>query len=311
MRVTANAYSNALIEQLNSLSLRQSRLQAEAATGQKLRLPEDDPAGMRRVLDLQTESSAVSQYRNNISRQQDLATAVYGAIKSLKTISDRVGEIAILADGLKSPEELAAYASEVTQLIKQAVEIANTKHNGSFLFAGTANDRAPFVPTTDAAGDVTAVAYSGNSDLAECEISEGLTLTAQVPGVNSSGAGTRGLLVDSSSGADFFSHLISLQHHLATADVDAIAATDRPQLQRDEDNILFQVSRNGAIQARLEASGALLADRSSSLNTQISNAVDADLAQTLVQFNAAQNAYQAALQSGAKIFDLSLMNYLR
>jgi flagellar hook-associated protein 3 FlgL len=311
MRVTANAYSSALIEQLNTLALRQTKLQAEAATGQRLRLPEDDPAAMRRVLDLQSESSAVAQYQKNIDRQKDLATAVYGGVKSLKTISDRAGEIATLADSLKSPGELAAYASEVTQLIKQAVEIGNSQHNGSYLFAGTRSDQPAFAMTTNPAGDVTNVAYQGNSNLAACEISEGLTVTAQVPGANNTGSGSRGLFVDASAGADFFSHLISLQQNLASGNVTAIAANDRPQLQHDEDNLLFHVSQNGAIQARLDASKALLADHGSAVNTQISNEADADLAQTLVQFNATQNAYQAALQSGAKLFNMSLMNYLQ
>jgi len=311
MRVTANSYSNSLIQQLNSLALRQSQLQTQAATGQRLRLPEDDPSAMRRVLDLQSESASVLQFQDNISRQTEIANATYGGIKSLKTISDRAGEIATLADGLKSPEELAAYASEVTQLINQAVGIANSQYNGSFLFAGTRSDQSPFVAATDAAQNVTGVTYRGNTSVAACEISEGLTASARVPGANTSGSGARGLFVDSTSGADFFSHLISLRDHLAAADVSSIAATDRPQLEKDENNLLFHISQNGAIQSRLTASNALLADRGSSLDGQISGEVDADLAQTLVQFSATQNAYQAAMQSGAKLFDLSLLNYLR
>src|SRR5512145_2829612 len=128
MRVTANAYTNSLTEQLNALASRQSRLQTQAATGQRIRLPEDDPAAMRRVLDLEAEAGSVERYQTNITRQKEISTATYGALKSLKTISDRAGEIATLADGLKSPEELAAYASEVAQLVKQAVGVANLQY---------------------------------------------------------------------------------------------------------------------------------------------------------------------------------------
>lgn len=311
MRVTANAYSNALIGQLNNLALRQTRLQSQAATGQRVRLPEDDPAGMRRVLDLQAEAGSIRQYQDNIARQKDLANVSYSALKSLKTISDRAGEIATLADGLKSPQELASYAAEIGQLIKQAVEIGNTQYNGSYVFAGTRSDQAPFVANLDSAENVTSVDYRGNTSVAMSEISEGLTASARVPGANASGSGARGLFLDASAGVDFFGHLISLQQHLANADVGAIADTDRRHLQTDEDNLLYHVSRNGALQARLVASDALLSDRSTGIENQISDVADADLAQTLVQFNATQNAYQAALQSGAKLFDLSLMNYLR
>jgi flagellar hook-associated protein 3 FlgL len=311
MRVTANTYSNSLVQQLNTLALRQNRLQAQAASGQRLSLPEDDPAAVHRVLDLQSQTSAVRQYQDNISRQRQTATATYGALKSLKTISDRAGEIATLADGLKSPEELQAYANEVGQLLHQALGIANSQFDGSYLFAGTRSDSVPFTANYDVAQNIVSVSYQGNSSVAVSEISEGVTLATRVPGANSSGNGPRGLFQDTASGADFFGHLVALQQHLAAGDVSSIASSDRAQLESDENNLLFHVTHNGCVQARLEAADSVLSDRATALNSRVSSEVDADLAQTLVQFNAAQNAYQAALQSGAGLFDLSLLTYLR
>src|SRR5256885_1892354 len=119
MRVTSNTFPDSLVDQLGTLAARQSRLQNQAATGQRIQSPEDDPAAMRRVLDLQGEASRMAQYQQNISRQQDVASASYGVMKSLKKISDRAGEIAILADGTKSPLELQNYATEITELIRQ------------------------------------------------------------------------------------------------------------------------------------------------------------------------------------------------
>jgi flagellin-like hook-associated protein FlgL len=43
----------------------------------------------------------------------------------------------------------------------------------------------------------------------------------------------------------------------------------------------------------------------------ISREGDADMADTIVRLNEVQYAYQAALQSGAKIMNSSLMDYLR
>ena len=47
MRVTANTFPNSLLNQLSSLATRQNRLQNQAATGQRVQFPEDDP-GIRR-----------------------------------------------------------------------------------------------------------------------------------------------------------------------------------------------------------------------------------------------------------------------
>ena len=94
--------------------------------------------------------------------------------------------------------------------------------------------------------------------------------------------------------------------------MNAIAATDRPALTSDEDNLLYQVANNGAVQARLTAEASVAGDRKIALNQSMSNVAGADLTQTLVQLSQTQNAYQAALQSSANILQLQqyLLSYL-
>lgn len=311
MRVTANTFPNSLLNQLTSLSQRQNKLQNQAATGQLVQLPEDDPVTMRRVLDMQTEGKTVGQYQRNISRHQELATASFNSIKALKKISDRAREISISADGLKSPEELKIYAKELTELIKTAVQATNTKNRGDYIFAGTISNQPPFTLTTDAENNVTSVTYQGNVTLAESEIASGITLSAQSVGENNTGTGPRGLISDNRAGADFFNHLISLQNNLNSGNVAAIENTDRANLAGDEDNFLYHIGTNGAIQSRLEATDSIASKRTDNLEALISSDVDADLAQTLVRLNQTQTAYQAALQSAGKILSSSLLDYLR
>jgi flagellar hook-associated protein 3 FlgL len=311
MRITANTFPNSLVSQLNQLGNRQNSLQTQAATGQRIQFPDDDPSATRRVLQLQTEQKSLQQYQNNLARLQEVSNASYGAMKSLKTISDRAGEIATLADGTKSRQELGIYASEVTQLIQQAVQLANTKDQGMYLFGGTKSDQAPFSVSVDADGHVASVTYHGNTDLPESEISTGLTLTAQTVGANSTGSGPRGLLTDTRSGADFLNHLVELQNNLLAGDSTAVANTDRAQLARDEDNFLFHFGTVGAIQSRLDAANSIAKNRSNDIQGLASKETDADLAQTLVRLNQTQTAYKAALQSGATILSQSLLDYLR
>jgi flagellar hook-associated protein 3 FlgL len=310
MRVTSNTLTSELVRQLGALSTQQSQLQTQAATGQRISLPSDDPIASGRVLNLQTEAAAVGQYQKNIQSQQQVAEANYSVTQSLKKISDRAGEIATLADGTKSPAELNAYATEVSQLIRQAVQVANTKNNGSYLLSGTASDKMPYVLTNGANNTVASVTYNGNDSVNQVEIAEGITITAQTVGANTSGSGPAGLITDSSSGADFLNHLISLQNHLLAGDTTSIANTDRAQLGKDENNLITQVATNGAIQSRLETAATMAQTRMSSLQTSVSGETDADLAQTLVKLSQTQTAYQAALQTGASVLRLSLLDYL-
>lgn len=310
MRVTSNTFPNSLIDQLGQLALRQNRLQNQAATGQRIQFPEDDPTSMRRILDLQAEARSLDQYTSSIARLQESATASYNVIKGLKRISDRAGEIATLADGTKSAEQLQIYATEVAQLLQEAVQFANTKHRGDYLLSGSKTTLPPFVTTTNAAGEITGVVYQGDTVENQNEIAEGVTLSTQTLGQNTTGTGARGLLRDSRTGADFFGHLISLYQHLQAGDLNGIANTDRPNLSKDEENLILHFGTNGAIQARLETASALAKSRSFSIEKLVSNEADADLSQTIVRLTETQNAYRAALQSGATILDRSLLDFL-
>ena len=311
MRVTTNSFPDRLISQLGSLATRTARLQNQAATGQRISAPEDDPGAMRRVLEMQNEARSIGQYGSNISRLKEASTASYTAMKSLKKVNDRASEIAILADGLSSPKELAIFGKQVDELLKQAVQAANATHRGDYLFAGTRVDQPPFTVVTDANGSITAVNYTGNTDAITAEISPNVMSEAQPLGANSSGSGERGLLVDSRSGADVFNHLIQLRDHLLAGDTAAITATDVPNLDKDEENFLYHYGHTGAIQSRLDAASSLTDTQSFAVEQQVSGLVDADLAQTMVRLNQVQNAYTAALQTGGSILNTSLLDYLR
>jgi flagellar hook-associated protein 3 FlgL len=200
---------------------------------------------------------------------------------------------------------LQANASETTQLIQQAVQVMNTKDGNQYLFGGTASGQPPFVAATDANGNVTTgVTYQGNTSVTENEIGQNSTITVDVPGENNSGSGPRGLIGDSRYGADLFNHMISLQNHLLAGDTASINATDQPALTKDEDNLIYQVSSNGAVQSRLEVAAAMASTQQTSLNNSLSNVAGADLTETLTQLSQAQNAYQIALQSSSTIMQL-------
>ena len=314
MRVTQNLFADSLVSRLNMLSARQYGLQSQVSSGLRVQAPADDPTAMENVLAYQTGQAAQAQYGSNTSTLQTRANSIYSVLQSLQTISNRVGEISTLAgDPTKSPADLKIYAAEVSQAIQHAAQLVNTRDasTGQYLFGGTNSGQAPFTLTKDANGNITGVTYQGNTSVTQSEIAAGATLSVDAPGENISGSGARGLVTDSRSGADLFNHLISLQNNLLAGNQAAITTSDVPALQKDEDNILYQISNNGAVQTRLNSAATLASDTSSSLDQMISKASNADIVQTMVQLNEAQNAYQAALSSGAKIMQLSLLNFIQ
>ena len=313
MRISSTLFTNDFLYNVNNLEQQQNTLQTQASTGLKISLPEDDPSVMTQVLEQQTASSQSSQYQTNITQLQDSATTSGDAMNSLQTISDQASQIATeAANGTNSASQLATYATQVGQLIQEALQVANTQDaNGNYIFAGTNSSTKPFTATTDANGNVTAVNYQGNTSTAQSEIAPGVTVTAQTPGANTTGSGPAGLFTDSSSGADFFGHLISLQQNLTAGNTSAISSTAIPALAQDENNNVNQISANGILQSTLTSASNIATANSTNLTTQISGETNADLATTLTQLQQTQTAYQAALASGSQVFNLSLLNYLQ
>src|ERR1039458_7671703 len=344
MRIATHAYTDAMLNQYNLLASKQYTLQNQVSTGLRVQSAADDPVAMQNTLDYAAAKSAQTQYGANITTLQSRADTIYTALQTLQTVSIRTGAITnttalrwrqdtiyrarqtlqtvsirtgeittSAATATASPSDLGNYADEVNTLIKQVVTAANTKDpaTGQYLFGGTASGSAPFTTTTDASGNVTAVTYNGNSSVNQSEIGSGQTTSVDIPGANTGAGGVRGLITDQPSGADFLNHLISLRNNLQAGNKTAITSTDSVNLGKDENNIAYQVANNGVRQNQLTAAATFASSRSQGLDKMISNASGADMMQTMVQLNQTQTSYQAALQSGAKIVQLSILNYIQ
>jgi flagellar hook-associated protein 3 FlgL len=111
MRIAGTSYTDSIVNQLNLLAAQQYQLQNQVSTGQRIQSPADDPAAMSAALNLQTESSNVEQFSQNISMLQNRATLSGNALQQLKTISDQANEIATGVGGATSTQTLQADAA--------------------------------------------------------------------------------------------------------------------------------------------------------------------------------------------------------
>jgi flagellar hook-associated protein 3 FlgL len=84
-----------------------------------------------------------------------------------------------------------------------------------------------------------------------------------------------------------------------------------PALKAQLDTLLEVRARNGSQTNRLEAASSRMLQIQESVNKQLSNTEDADIAKTIIEFNSQSAAYQASLRAGANIVQASLMDFLR
>jgi flagellar hook-associated protein 3 FlgL len=306
MRISDSTFTDNFLSQIQQLQQQQNTLQGESSSGLSVTLPEDNPPVMAQVLNLQTDSAANAAYQNNITQLQSTATTSATAMNSLQTLVSQVNDIATEAsNGTNSSTQLSTYATQVEALIRQAVQLGNTQDaDGNYIFSGTASNKTPFVANTTN-GIITSVGYQGGTEVAESDIGPNTTVSAQVLG-----SGADGLFANSNTGADLFGDMIALQQNLASGNTSAISSTNAPALSNDEDNVVSQISANGVIQSALTAASNIATAQSTNLTTQISGATSADLAQTLTELSQTQTAYEAALESGTKVLQISLVDFL-
>jgi flagellar hook-associated protein 3 FlgL len=298
MRIASNTVSDGIVRQIQQLGTQQARLQTQVSTGLRISQPEDDPAAVGRVLNLESERRQLEQFGLNARRALELSQATFSGLQGMIKISGRAGELATLGTGLLGLDAMRAYGTEVDQLIEQALQSGNTRFNGDYIFAGTAVDAPPFEATRDVNGKITSVAYAGNSAQAAIPLSEATAITPGTTG--STNLGLR----------DFINELVALRDALNSGNPAAVSAL-QTGLTDSEDVLVFAVAESAGMQTRIEASQSQQLDRMTSLDALVSSETDADLPTTIVKLNQTQTAYQAALQSGASIMRLSLLDYIQ
>ena len=311
MRVTFNSFPDTLLGRLQSLGSEQNKALTQLSTGQRIAAPSDDAPAMQRILNLRVEKKQNQQYYRNATDGLEVSKVTFSSLEQIKDLLVRASELSANVSGATSEQEFKAKASEIDQLIQQGLNVANTKLRGSYLLAGEASGSsdAPFTATsTD--GKVTQISYrysladQGDDDNPQMHIGEDTEISAfATPRENR-------------DVADLLNKMIDMRNAMsdaptapATKAVAVIALRD--DLANKEDQILSALSRAGTVQYRLETAMKDLEIRYEGTEKLISTDADIDFAEATVRLNRAQMAYQAAIQSGARIQSNSLLDYLR
>lgn len=297
MRVSSNTFPQNLLNHLQGLTGRLGSLQEQTSTGQRITRPEDDPVSVGRVMDLRESKSSLAQYERNAARASNINNTSIAGIRGLIDLSDRAREIAVLGKDLLGPDAAHAYAAELDQMIEQSVQVANSKFSGESVFGGTIGPDDPFMPTRDGEGKIIAIGSRGMPDRASFQIGEGVELSPFTSGQENDQIGI------------FIDRLISLRNALESGTDDAVR-TAGDNLGGSEEDLLVTLSGLGAVQMRIEVESTRNNTVYGELDAEISRQADVDLAESLVELSRVETAYQAALQSSARVMSMSLFDYL-
>lgn len=138
MRISMlNMYSTNLSSMQSSLS-ELGELNQEMATSKRILKPSDDPLGELLVLNAKNHKTRVDQYVKNISGLSTSLGQTETYLRSFVNLQNRMKEIAISTNNSDlSPQDKKAYGSELKELLKEAVDLFNSKDDtGNYIFSG-------------------------------------------------------------------------------------------------------------------------------------------------------------------------------
>lgn len=303
IRITQGIVMSRILADLSRQTRRLLDLERQLATGQRVNTPSDDPLAARRAIAAQSEITANEQFLASITATQPMLVDTESALRTTLDYIQRANELTL--QGLNSTntqEQRDQIANEVNQLIEGVLQQANSFSSGRYLFGGTRTLAEPFDATRDADGEITALTYVGNDEDIQIEISDGIRLAINITGEDA-------FTSTSASTVDVLQTLVQIRDNLRAGDTAGLE-TRLAELEQAQSQILVAVSRIGAVQRRIEDVSANLDEINVQLRQVISDNIDADFAEVLVNLNAQTNAYQAALNASGRIIQPSLLDFL-
>ncbi|MBF0505270.1 MAG: hypothetical protein HQL09_00390 [Nitrospirae bacterium] len=161
------------------LSGLQQNMQAELtdadqlSSGKKINQPSDDPSGLWKVVDYQTQLSQIGQYQNAMSTANTSLQSLDSSLSDLSTTLNSANQVAISSgDGAMNANDRLDMAKQVQQLFESAVSTANTQVEGRYIFGGYQSNVNPINPAT---GE-----FVSDTNTFNIGISNGINVTANV-----------------------------------------------------------------------------------------------------------------------------------
>ncbi|HET9784729.1 MAG TPA: flagellar hook-associated protein FlgL [Terriglobales bacterium] len=296
-RITSELLNRNLLDALDQTQQSQSTALTQVETQRRVNVPSDDPVAAALSSGNQAQAAQITQFLQNINSLNGELQVGDSALSSATSLLNRALTLGTQgATGTLSATDRSDLGQEVSQVMDEMVNIANTTFNGAYVFAGTAGGPAYAADATQADG----VRYNGNNSTNQVQIAPGASVTINQPGSQ---------IFQNGSGS-IFQSLYDLKNALNSNDP-AAAQTAVTELSSAVKQLGQQRVFYGSTLNRLSSTQTFLSNEQQNLTQQETTLVGTDLASALTQLSAAQTARTAILTAGGHLSQLSLLNYLQ
>ena len=287
-RITQRAITDTALRGLQGNLSRLQELQQQLSSGRRIGGPSDDPSGAASAMTFRSQRAQGEQHLRNIDHATGRLTATDDALTNMSDRLRAVREMMIQSrSGAMNSDARSTLASQITSVRSEVVDLYNSRYLDRPVFGGT----TPGVNAVDPATG----AYLGDDGTVETRISRDALVRTDVKGTDVA--------------ADVLPELLTrIAGNVATG---SLTPADYDELAAAMSKVLQSLGDVGARAARVETTKAAVDSSRLDLTSRISLNEDVDLPETIMNLQAQQVAYQAALGAAAKIQQTSLVDFLR
>ena len=267
------------------------KLNEKVTTGKEVNRPSDNPIAMSNILGYRSTISSLEQYETNIERGNSWLRYTEAALTQAEDLVKSAHTLAVQMSTGTNEAQLEIIAPQVRQIAEQLLQVTNTSLSGKFLFSGHKTETLPF--TMDADLNVT---YHGDNNKIKYSVDETTDVAVNITGHETFMEGTNA-----------FDVLKKFHDALTNGDALEIPVEE---LDAAFEQIVEKRAIVGTSMTRFE-SAARQVEQFKFLTEDLMIATeDTDMVKRFTDLQAAETAFNAALQSSSMITRLTLLNYI-
>lgn len=298
VRVTQNMLNSNMLRNLHNSMRNMDKLQQQLSSGSKIERPSDDPVVAARGMFYRSSLMENDQYSRNVDEAQNWMDMTDATMDEVGNVLKRVKELLVYSgDGAVSPEDLKTMSSEIKELKNHLGTLANQQINGKYIFAGTDTNKPPYdMNANGGKGDF----VNTNSSPINLEVSQNVFVTSNI------NAQTIFNFPDNAN------NMFKVLDNIITELGNGKSATQfQGAIGQQFDKLLAERASLGANVNRVELIAERLKTQEVSITGLMSKNEDANMAEVMTELKTQESVHQAALGSGARIIQPTLLDFLR
>ena len=303
MRITSNTYTDLVLNSSQAAQQRLATLQQQISSGNTVQNPSDDPLTYGEAAQTQDQLAQLTGFTQAAQQATTMTAQNNQAMTNLHQVVAQAGEYLASVNTSMTSSQLQDIGTEVGSLVTQLTSLVNQKSaDGTYLFGGTSNQ----APITASGAYNTAT----NGNETTIEVQAGNPVTVGIAAGHAGPPAVNGFLFDSTSGTDVLAALKQAQTDFNSGNTTALLGTDTAAVNKALNLVSSYVGSTAANMAAVQTATTSLQQQTVSTQNSLNALTQTNLPNASIQLQQLEMQYQSTLESGTRIMNLSILNYM-